>query len=83
MISEAILIAIITGSFTLAGQYIISRKNRRDDEIKAALRDQKVDMRLGSIETKLDIHNGYAEKFGQIEKSITAIETRMHVLHPD
>ena len=80
MFTEAIIVAIITGAFTVAGQMVITAKHRREDEIKEALRDQKVDMRLDSIESKLDVHNGYAEKFGEIEKSITKIETQMQSL---
>ena len=80
MFTEAIIVAIITGAFTVAGQMVITAKHRREDEIKEALRDQKVDMRLDSIEHKIDVHNGYAEKFGEIEKSITKIETQMQSL---
>jgi hypothetical protein len=40
-------------------------------------------MRLDSIEHKIDIHNGYAEKFGEIEKNITEINTKIHLWHPN
>lgn len=83
MLSEAVVVAIITGVFSVVGQMIIARKHRREAEIKEALRDQKTDMRLDSIEHKIDIHNGYAEKFGEIEKNITEINTKIHLWHPN
>lgn len=74
----------ITGIFAIIGQYIISNKKAKEQEIKDAVRDQKTDDRLARIEEnqirqekKLDEHNGYAKRFEEIEKAIVKIETKI------
>lgn len=74
---ESIIVAIITGTFAVVGQLIISLSNRRKNLIDRAIKEERVNNRLDSIETKLDIHNGYAAKLGEIEKSIVEIKTEI------
>lgn len=50
------------------------KEERRNTEMKV-VRDQ-----MTQIIERLDIHNGYAEKLGTIEKSIVALETEMKLL---
>ena len=76
---------IITGLFAVLGQYIISRRKSKEQEIKDAKREQKIDDRLARIEEnqkrqekKIDEHNGYAKRFGEIEKAIVKIETKIN-----
>lgn len=64
--SEVIIVAIITGLFSVLGQWVISRE-----------REARMDERLKSVEKKLDIHNGYAEKFTEIQVSIAEISTEI------
>lgn len=82
-----IIVALITGICAVLGQYLISQKKTRDDEIKDAQREQKqldqleaMDERFKVIEKKLDEHNGYAEKFGEISTSIVAIRKDLEYL---
>lgn len=72
-----IVAPIITGVFAVIGQYIITNKKSKEQEIKDAVRDQKTDDRLERIEDKLDEHNGYAKRFEEIEKAIVKIETKV------
>lgn len=74
---EAIVVAIIAAGGSIIGQWMISRNNRRKDEIANAVKDTKNEMRLDSIEKKLDEHNGYAEKFGDIAVSLAEIRTQI------
>ena len=74
----------ITGIFAIIGQYIISNRKAKEQEIKDAVRDQKTDDRLARIEEnqirqekKLDEHNGYAKRFEELEKAIVKIETKI------
>jgi len=74
----------ITGIFAIIGQYIISNRKAKEQEIKDVVRDQKTDDRLARIEEnqirqekKLDEHNGYAKRFEEIEKAIVKIETKI------
>ena len=75
---------IITGIFAIIGQYIISNRKAREQDIKDAVRHQKTSDRLDRIEEnqirqekKLDEHNGYAKRFEEIEKAIVKIETKL------
>ncbi len=64
--SDVIIVAIITGLCSVFGQWLISRE-----------REARMDERLKSVEKKLDLHNGYAEKFTDIQVSIAEISTEI------
>ena len=78
--SEVVLSSIITGLCAVIGQWLISRKNRRDEDVKRAVREQIVNDRLDSIEHKLDVHNGYAEKLGDLRSDVAVLRERMERL---
>lgn len=82
--SETIMAVILTGIFSVIGSYIanktISEKTSRENEVKAALREQRQQDRLEAIEHKLDIHNGYAEKLGSIDISMAAMQKDIEYL---
>jgi len=75
--TEGIIMAIITGAFAVLGQLCIALSTRRKDEIKRAVLDERTDQRLQTIEKKLDIHNGYAEKLGDIQQDLAALRARI------
>ncbi|MBQ6396199.1 hypothetical protein IJH89_01275 [Candidatus Saccharibacteria bacterium] len=75
--TEAVLIAIITGSVTLAGNLIANHSARKKDAIERARRDQEFKDKLDILEKKVDEHNGYAKRFGEIEKAIVRIDTTL------
>ena len=68
----------------MVGSYVanktISEKKSREDDIKAAQREQRQQDRLEAIEHKLDIHNGYAEKLGSIQMDMAAIHKDIEYL---
>lgn len=72
--SDAILVALITAGASVICQMIISTKTRRDTETKQAVRDKEIEDRLENIEKRLDQHNHYAEKLGEISIALTAIK---------
>lgn len=78
--TEAIIVAIITGAFSFAGNAILNKKKSQEDAIKDAQREQRQSDRLESIEHKLDIHNGYAEKLGKISESMVAMQKDIEYL---
>jgi len=67
--SEVIIVAIITGFFSVVGQWLISRE-----------REIRLDERLKNVEKKLDEHNGYAQKFEAIQIDIAKISTKLENL---
>ena len=72
--TETIICTIITAVAGVVGAYAAVQKGRREDAIKDAQREQRQADRLETIERKLDEHNGYAEKLGDISKSIVAMQ---------
>lgn len=90
--SDAVLVAIITGAFAVLGQWMITRNDRKkrteaDQEkeknraIEDALKEERLENRLSSIENKLDVHNGYAEKLGTIQTDIAVIKNDIKTLY--
>lgn len=78
--SSEIVVAIITGLCAVVGQWLISRRQAKDRETADAVRDAKLEMRLLEVEKKLDVHNGYAEKFSEIGQDIAVIKTEIRTL---
>lgn len=72
--SDAILVALITASASVICQILISMKSKKEQDAKAAVRDQEFEDRLKSIERRLEEHNHYAEKLGDIAIALTAIK---------
>lgn len=62
----AVVVAIITGLCSVLGQWAISRE-----------REARLDERLKGVEKRLDTHNHYAEKIGQIQIDIAELATEM------
>lgn len=88
---EAVLIALVTGVLAVIGSYAgnvaITRKKNQEDAIRDAQREQRqsdrldhIENRLSTIEKKLDEHNHYAEKFGEIRDDITKIQKDVEYL---
>lgn len=75
--SESILVAIITAVGAVLGQWIISSQAKRKTSIEEAKREQRINDRLETIEHKLDIHNGYAEKLGELTTDMAVIKTEI------
>ena len=83
--SETIITALIVAATSIICQILVNRSNRRKRAgeeaekdkkraIDAALKDQALQTRLGRIEEKLDIHNGYASILGQVQTDIAVIK---------
>lgn len=72
---EAIIVAVITGACAVIGQAIISNSASKARKAEQIIRDAEVQLRLKNIEDKLDVHNGYAEKLGDIAVEMAEIKT--------
>lgn len=81
--SEGVLIAIITGACAVIGQWLISRSQNEKRKTEEAVRDARLEDRLRSVEKKLDIHNGYAEKFAEIQTDIAVIRNDIKTLYKE
>jgi lipopolysaccharide export LptBFGC system permease protein LptF len=82
-LSENVLIALITGLCAVIGQWLISRSQNEKRKTEEAVRDAKLEDRLKSVEKKLDVHNGYAEKFSEIQTDIAVIRNDIKTLYKE
>ncbi len=72
--SDPVLVALITGICAVVGQWLISRSQNEKRKVDEAIRDARLEDRLRSVEKKLDEHNGYAKRFGEISTDIAVIK---------
>ena len=90
----AIIVALITGVCAIISNWLISRgQSKKNDEKRqeekqaaetaAAVREQILQDRLLSIESKLDEHNQYADKFVQLAGRIESIEKTQIAIKKD
>lgn len=75
--TEAIVVAIITAGASVVCQIILSRSAKKQTSAENAKREQRIDDQLLTINQKLDIHNGYAEKFADIQTDIAVIKNEI------
>jgi lipopolysaccharide export LptBFGC system permease protein LptF len=83
LLSENVLIALITGLCAVIGQWLISRSQNEKRKTEEAVRDARLEDRLRSVEKKLDVHNGYAEKFSEIQTDIAVIRNDIKTLYKE
>ena len=81
--SEAVLGALITAVASVIVQLLINANNNRKKKVDDAVRDALMEQRLTNIENKLDVHNGYAEKLGDIGKDIAVIKNEIKNLEKE
>ena len=77
---SAIIVGIIAAIGSFAGNLSITLRKSKEQAIKDAERETRQEDRMRSIEHKLDIHNGYAEKLGSREKSMIAMQKDIEYL---
>lgn len=77
MITENIIVAIITGAFAFAGVVISNRTSNRKNAIEQAKRDTKLEDKIQALTDRVDAHNGMIDRISNIEKSIVKIETKL------
>lgn len=79
--SDAVIVAIITGVCAVIGQLLISRAQTKTRKTEEAVRDQRQEDRLARIEEQLRIHNSYAERFADIQTDIAVIKNDIKTLY--
>lgn len=78
--SEAIIVALITGGLSLAGVVITcavtARKNETSMKINQAVTDTKID----ELTREVRLHNGFAQRMPVVEEQIKVINHRIEDL---
>lgn len=82
-LSDIVIVAIITGICSVIGQWIISHNANEKRKIEDAVRDARLDDRLVGVEKRLDAHNKYAQKFGEIQTDIAVIKNDIKTLYKE
>lgn len=78
--SEGIIAALIAAGASVIGNLIVTSNARKKEAVERARRDQYLDDSLKTINRKLDEHNGYAAKFGDISADIKVLRTEVEHL---
>jgi archaellum component FlaC len=79
--SDALLGSVISGVVALTVALLTNWSARKKSAIDQAKRDQKLDDQIAEMNKKLDEHNRFSDKIGNIEKAIVRIDTKMESLH--
>ena len=90
--TSAIIVAVIMAASSLLCQILINKSNRakrvqedaakeKDRAVAEARKDENLQNRLTSIESKLDEHNGYARLFQNISTDIAVIKNDIKTLY--
>ena len=77
MITETIIVALITSAFSFAGVLVANWSNRKKTDVEQAQRDQKIQDKISELTKKVEEHNGMLDRVANIEKSIVRIETKL------
>lgn len=77
MITENIVIALITGGLSFEGVVITNTVSNKKNSIDQAKRDQKLEDKMQGLSDRVDAHNGMLDRITNIEKSIVRIETKL------
>lgn len=88
--SDAVIVGMISVVGSVIVQLIVSASKARESDAKMAAHEQQqkdqLDMILEEqkeIKKRLDQHNGYAEKFANSEKAITAVQKDVEYIKKD
>lgn len=87
MITDSIIVAIITGLFATAGVIISNSASNKKNAIEQAKRDTQLDDSIKELSKRVDAHNGLSDKIvmntediGLIKKDITYIREEIKEL---
>ena len=75
--SEAILVALITGGLSLAGVVITCAVTARKNETAMKVSQAVTDTKITELTREVRLHNGFAEKIPVIQEQIRVINHRI------
>ena len=77
MMTENIIVAVITGMFAFAGVVLSNYTANRKNSIEQARRDTKLEDKIQELTDRVDAHNGMLDRISSIEKAIVRIDTEL------
>lgn len=75
--SEAILVALISGCLSLAGVIISNRKTTTQVTHKLETHQAVTDTKLEELTREVRLHNGFAQRIPVVEEQIKVINHRL------
>lgn len=75
--SEAILVALITGGLSLAGVVVTCLATAKKSEKAAAVAQAVTDTKLEELTREVRLHNGFAQRMPVVEEQIKVINHRI------
>lgn len=78
--SEAIVVALITGGLSFAGVVITCLATARKNEKTQAVAQAVTDTKLEELTREVREHNGFAQKLPVMQTQIAGLETRVTAL---
>ena len=75
--SEAILLALITGCLSLAGVIVSNRKTTTQVAHKLETHQAVTDTKLEALTREVRLHNGFAQRMPVVEEQIKVINHRL------
>ena len=78
--SEAVLVAIITGGLSLAGVIVSNMAAARRTEAKIVTAQAVTDTKLETLTREVREHNGFARRMPVVEEQIKVINHRLEDL---
>lgn len=77
MITENIIVAVITGLFAFAGVALSNYTANRKNTIEQTERDTRLEDKIQELSDRVDAHNGMQDRIASIEKAIVRIDTKL------
>ena len=77
MITENIIVAVVTGLFAFAGVALSNYTANRKNTIAQAKRDTRLEDKIQELSDRVDAHNGMQDRIASIEKAIVRIDTKL------
>lgn len=77
MMTENIIVAVITGLFAFAGVALSNYTANRKNTIEQVRRDAKIEDKIQELSDRVDAHNGMLDRISSIEKAIVRIDTKL------
>lgn len=75
--SEAIIVALITGGLSLAGVVITCLVTARKNETAMKISQAVTDTKLDELTREVRLHNGFAQRMPVVEEQIKVINHRI------
>lgn len=75
--SDAIIVAVITGAFALIGTIISNRRNAKDVNNKLEMHQAVTDTKLDELTREVRLHNNFAQRVPVLEEQIKVANNRI------